>query len=204
MSGGEELCEARVSIDSSALSLLSLQGSFYVPSETCIQHAHKWHRDLCLLLLHAYQGLRLYFLVIMRDIPELPTMELGKGVGPESLRSRADFLCWSVDREKVVCFCRGPGENGIGHISISGLSLTVLRETLCKDKGSEKTYECPKTPTHAFMHRIFLEHPQQPCPIICFIRNNLGIMQRNTQTKPKHLIKAILFEKKDVSEPTLG
>ncbi|OBS67852.1 hypothetical protein A6R68_03607, partial [Neotoma lepida] len=51
------------------------QGSFYVPSENCIQHAHKWHRDLCLLLLHAYRGLRLYFLVIMRDIPELPTME---------------------------------------------------------------------------------------------------------------------------------
>ncbi|VTJ54396.1 Hypothetical predicted protein [Marmota monax] len=51
-------------------------GSFYVPSENCMQHAHKWHRDLCLLLLQAYRGLRLYFLLIMRDIPELPHMEL--------------------------------------------------------------------------------------------------------------------------------
>lgn len=150
--GGEELCEARVSIDFSALFLLSLQGSFYVPSENCIQHAHKWHRDLCLLLLHAYQGLRLYFLVIMRDIPELPTMELGKGVEPVSLRPGADFPCWSVDGEKVVYFFRDPGENGFSHISISGFSLTVLREILCKDKGSEKTHECPKTLTHAFMH----------------------------------------------------
>ncbi|KAK2095053.1 hypothetical protein P7K49_026469 [Saguinus oedipus] len=57
------------------------RGSFYVPSENCMQHAHKWHRDLCLLLLHAYRGLRLYFLVMMRDIPELPHMELGKGLG---------------------------------------------------------------------------------------------------------------------------
>lgn len=111
--GGEELCEGRVSIDSSALFLLSLQGSFYVPSENCIQHAHKWHRDLCLLLLHAYQGLRLYFLVIMRDIPELPTMELGKGVGSESLRPGADFPCWSVDGEKVVCFAEGLVKTGL-------------------------------------------------------------------------------------------
>uniref|UniRef100_A0A8C5LEL3 Family with sequence similarity 135 member B n=1 Tax=Jaculus jaculus TaxID=51337 RepID=A0A8C5LEL3_JACJA len=54
----------------------SSEGSFYAPSETCIQHAHKWHRDLCLLLLHAYRGLRLYFLVVTRDIPELPHVEL--------------------------------------------------------------------------------------------------------------------------------
>uniref|UniRef100_A0A8C9Q9B5 Family with sequence similarity 135 member B n=1 Tax=Spermophilus dauricus TaxID=99837 RepID=A0A8C9Q9B5_SPEDA len=54
----------------------SSEGSFYVPSENCMQHAHKWHRDLCLLLLQAYRGLRLYFLLIMRDIPELPHMEL--------------------------------------------------------------------------------------------------------------------------------
>ena len=52
-----------------------------MPSENCMQHAHRWHRDLCFLLLHAYRGLRAYFLVIMRDIPELPHMELGKGSG---------------------------------------------------------------------------------------------------------------------------
>ncbi|XP_025778764.1 protein FAM135B [Puma concolor] len=54
----------------------SSEGSFYVPSENCMQHAHKWHRELCFLLLHAYRGLRAYFLVIMRDVPELPHTEL--------------------------------------------------------------------------------------------------------------------------------
>ncbi|XP_020043834.2 protein FAM135B [Castor canadensis] len=65
----------------------SSEGSFYVPSENCMQHAHKWHRDLCLLLLHAYRGLRLYFLVIMRDIPELPQMEL-EALGVEETLSQ--------------------------------------------------------------------------------------------------------------------
>lgn len=46
-----------------------------------MQHAYKWHRELCFLLLHAYRGLRAYFLTILRDIPELPRMELGKGLG---------------------------------------------------------------------------------------------------------------------------
>uniref|UniRef100_A0A8B9YNN0 Family with sequence similarity 135 member B n=1 Tax=Bos mutus grunniens TaxID=30521 RepID=A0A8B9YNN0_BOSMU len=59
----------------------SSEGSFYVPSENCMQHAYKWHRELCFLLLHAYRGLRAYFLTILRDIPELPRMELGKGLG---------------------------------------------------------------------------------------------------------------------------
>ncbi|XP_029779624.1 protein FAM135B isoform X2 [Suricata suricatta] len=54
----------------------SSEGSFYVPSEDCMQHAHKWHRNLCLLLLHAYRGLRAYFLVILRDVPGLPHAEL--------------------------------------------------------------------------------------------------------------------------------
>lgn len=46
-----------------------------------MQHAYKWHRELCFLLLHAHRGLRAYFLVIMRDVPELPHVELGKGPG---------------------------------------------------------------------------------------------------------------------------
>ena len=43
-----------------------------------MQRAHRWHRGLCLLLLHAHRGLRAYFLSIMRDVPELPHTELGK------------------------------------------------------------------------------------------------------------------------------
>nr|KAF6426295.1 family with sequence similarity 135 member B [Molossus molossus] len=54
----------------------SEQGNFYAPSENCMQRAYKWHRGLCLLLLRAYRGLRAYFLLIMRDVPELPHLEL--------------------------------------------------------------------------------------------------------------------------------
>ncbi|EPY77802.1 hypothetical protein CB1_001179001 [Camelus ferus] len=70
-------------------------GSFYVPSEHCMQHAYKWHRELCFLLLHAYRGLRAYFLTIMRDVPELPHMELvnqelpasdSRGAGTENVK----------------------------------------------------------------------------------------------------------------------
>nr|XP_048313278.1 protein FAM135B [Myodes glareolus]XP_048313279.1 protein FAM135B [Myodes glareolus]XP_048313280.1 protein FAM135B [Myodes glareolus] len=80
----------------------SSEGSFYVPSENCIQHAHKWHRDLCLLLLHAYQGLRLYFLVIMRDIPELPTMELEALAVEETLSQLCSELQMLNNPEKIA------------------------------------------------------------------------------------------------------
>ncbi|XP_031201308.1 protein FAM135B isoform X2 [Mastomys coucha] len=80
----------------------SSEGSFYVPSENCIQHAHKWHRDLCLLLLHAYQGLRLYFLVIMRDIPELPTMELETLAVEETLSQLCSELQMLNNPEKIA------------------------------------------------------------------------------------------------------
>lgn len=144
--------------------LLSLQGSFYVPSENCIQHAHKWHRDLCLMLLHAYQGLRLYFLVIMRDIPELPTMELGKELGTESILLGADIPYWSVNSEKMVCFCIGHGENSVDHLSFSGLYFFVIRLTLWKNKCSKKHESAPNT--HSFMYQIFLEH--LPHTLSCF------------------------------------
>uniref|UniRef100_A0A8C4YD67 Family with sequence similarity 135 member B n=1 Tax=Gopherus evgoodei TaxID=1825980 RepID=A0A8C4YD67_9SAUR len=54
----------------------SSEGSFYVPSENCMQHAYKWHKDLCLLLLNAYRGLHLYYTVIMKEIPDLPQLKL--------------------------------------------------------------------------------------------------------------------------------
>ncbi|XP_074842722.1 protein FAM135B isoform X2 [Carettochelys insculpta] len=54
----------------------SSEGSFYVPSENCMQHAYKWHKDLCLLLLSAYRGLHVYYTVIMKEIPDLPQLKL--------------------------------------------------------------------------------------------------------------------------------
>lgn len=59
----------------------SQKGGFYVPAERCMTLACRWHRQLCFLLLHAYRGLHAYFLLIMRDVPELHPVELGKGLG---------------------------------------------------------------------------------------------------------------------------
>nr|XP_027808081.2 protein FAM135B [Marmota flaviventris] len=80
----------------------SSEGSFYVPSENCMQHAHKWHRDLCLLLLQAYRGLRLYFLLIMRDIPELPHMELEALAVEETLSQLCSELQMLNNPEKIA------------------------------------------------------------------------------------------------------
>ncbi|CAH2286006.1 Hypothetical predicted protein [Pelobates cultripes] len=54
----------------------STEGTCYVPSEDCIQHAYKWHKDLCHLLLSAYTGLWSYFNNILKEIPELSQIEL--------------------------------------------------------------------------------------------------------------------------------
>ncbi|XP_064254336.1 protein FAM135B isoform X6 [Passer domesticus] len=54
----------------------SSEGSFYVPSENCMQHAYKWHKDLCLLLLNAQRGLHTYYTLIMNEIPDLPQLKL--------------------------------------------------------------------------------------------------------------------------------
>ncbi|XP_054129594.1 protein FAM135B isoform X2 [Melozone crissalis] len=54
----------------------SSEGSFYVPSENCMQHAYKWHKDLCLLLLNAQRGLHSYYSLIMNEIPDLPQLKL--------------------------------------------------------------------------------------------------------------------------------
>ncbi|NXM78104.1 F135B protein, partial [Serilophus lunatus] len=54
----------------------SSEGSFYVPSENCMQHAHKWHKDLCLLLLNAQRGLHTYYTLVLNEIPDLPQLKL--------------------------------------------------------------------------------------------------------------------------------
>uniref|UniRef100_A0A8D0TBS0 DUF676 domain-containing protein n=1 Tax=Sus scrofa TaxID=9823 RepID=A0A8D0TBS0_PIG len=79
-----------------------LIGSFYVPSENCMQHAYKWHRELCFLLLHAYRGLRAYFLTIMRDVPELPHMELESLAVEETLSQLCSELQMLNNPEKIA------------------------------------------------------------------------------------------------------
>ncbi|XP_031295532.2 protein FAM135B [Camelus dromedarius] len=80
----------------------SSEGSFYVPSEHCMQHAYKWHRELCFLLLHAYRGLRAYFLTIMRDVPELPHMELESLAVEETLSQLCSELQMLNNPEKIA------------------------------------------------------------------------------------------------------
>uniref|UniRef100_A0A8D1LUI1 DUF676 domain-containing protein n=1 Tax=Sus scrofa TaxID=9823 RepID=A0A8D1LUI1_PIG len=80
----------------------SSEGSFYVPSENCMQHAYKWHRELCFLLLHAYRGLRAYFLTIMRDVPELPHMELESLAVEETLSQLCSELQMLNNPEKIA------------------------------------------------------------------------------------------------------
>lgn len=57
---------------------VSPQGSFYVPSENCLQRAHTWHGRLCRLLLVAHRGLRSYYTSVMKEIPQLDQVDIGE------------------------------------------------------------------------------------------------------------------------------
>lgn len=57
----------------------SLQGSFYLPSESCLQRAHTWHRRLCRLLLVAHRGLHTYHSALRKQIPQLQQTPLASG-----------------------------------------------------------------------------------------------------------------------------
>ncbi|XP_061597664.1 protein FAM135B [Cololabis saira] len=52
------------------------EGSFYVPSENCLQRAQTWHRRLCRLLLVAHRGLHSYCSALMKEIPQLKPIPL--------------------------------------------------------------------------------------------------------------------------------
>uniref|UniRef100_A0A4W5Q5A3 Family with sequence similarity 135 member B n=1 Tax=Hucho hucho TaxID=62062 RepID=A0A4W5Q5A3_9TELE len=54
------------------------EGSFYVPSENCLQRAHTWHRRLCRLLLVVHRGIRSYYTTLMKEIPQLDQVEIGE------------------------------------------------------------------------------------------------------------------------------
>uniref|UniRef100_A0A669DRE3 Family with sequence similarity 135 member B n=1 Tax=Oreochromis niloticus TaxID=8128 RepID=A0A669DRE3_ORENI len=56
------------------------EGSFYVPSENCLQRAHTWHRRLCRLLLVAHRGLHTYYTALMKEIPQLQQIPLESGL----------------------------------------------------------------------------------------------------------------------------
>ncbi|XP_066525332.1 protein FAM135B [Hoplias malabaricus] len=77
------------------------EGSFYVPSENCLQRAHTWHRSLCHLLLVAYKGLRFYYTALMNDIPQLQHTEIGDLPIEETLNKLSIELQLQSGHEKV-------------------------------------------------------------------------------------------------------
>ncbi|KAM5157598.1 protein FAM135B [Mantella aurantiaca] len=61
------------------------EGNCYVPSETCIQHAYKWHKDLCQLLLSSYSGLSSYYASLLKEIPDLSQVDIEELVPEKTL-----------------------------------------------------------------------------------------------------------------------
>ncbi|KAI1901638.1 hypothetical protein AGOR_G00036460 [Albula goreensis] len=78
------------------------EGSFYVPSENCLQRAHTWHRRLCRLLLGAHRGLRTYYTMLMKEIPELAQMEIEELPIEETLTQLSIELQLQSGQEKVA------------------------------------------------------------------------------------------------------
>ncbi|XP_041102428.1 protein FAM135B-like [Polyodon spathula] len=78
------------------------EGSFYVPSENCMQRAYSWHRRLCHLLLNAHRGLRIYYMGLMKEIPELPQTEIEELPIEETLKQLSVELQVQSSHDKVV------------------------------------------------------------------------------------------------------
>ncbi|KAJ8273348.1 hypothetical protein GJAV_G00100590 [Gymnothorax javanicus] len=78
------------------------EGSFYVPSEDCLQRAHMWHRRLCRLLLAAHRSLRTYYIMLMKEIPELPQEEIEELQIEEMLNELSIELQLQSGQEKVA------------------------------------------------------------------------------------------------------
>ncbi|KAF7654173.1 hypothetical protein LDENG_00073110 [Lucifuga dentata] len=80
------------------------EGSFYVPSENCLQRAYTWHRRLCRLLLVAHQGLRTYHAMLTKEIPQLQQTPLDSEILPveETLNQLTSKLQLQEGHEKVA------------------------------------------------------------------------------------------------------
>nr|XP_061838325.1 protein FAM135B-like isoform X2 [Nerophis lumbriciformis] len=80
------------------------EGSFYVPSEDCLQRAHVWHRRLCRLLLAAHGAVRRYYTALMKEVPQLEHMSDDTEVLPieETLNQLTIELQLQDSPEKVA------------------------------------------------------------------------------------------------------
>nr|XP_055076103.1 protein FAM135B isoform X1 [Misgurnus anguillicaudatus] len=78
------------------------EGSFYVPSENCLQRAYTWHRHICKLLLAAHRGLRSYYTALMKEIPQLQRIETEDLHVEETLNQLTAKLQLQGGHEKVA------------------------------------------------------------------------------------------------------
>ncbi|XP_062385874.1 protein FAM135B [Sardina pilchardus] len=78
------------------------EGSFYVPSENCLQKAHTWHRRLCRLLLVAHRGLRTHHASLAKACPELPPLDAEELPIEETLNQLSIELQLQGGHEKVA------------------------------------------------------------------------------------------------------
>ncbi|XP_023667831.1 protein FAM135B [Paramormyrops kingsleyae] len=78
------------------------EGSFYVPSENCLQRAQMWHQRLCRLLLAAHRGLRLYYIGLMKEVPQLTQVEIDELPIEETLTQLSTELQLQTCHEKVA------------------------------------------------------------------------------------------------------
>ncbi|XP_051992523.1 protein FAM135B-like isoform X2 [Xyrauchen texanus] len=77
------------------------EGSFYVPSENCLQRAYTWHCRICKLLLAALRGLRSYYTTLMKEIPQLQHIEMDLPI-EETLNQHTIELQLQSGHEKVA------------------------------------------------------------------------------------------------------
>ncbi|KAM9824772.1 protein FAM135B [Neosynchiropus ocellatus] len=79
------------------------EGSFYVPSENCLERAQVWHRRLCRLLVVAYRSLHTYYVALMKEIPQLQQTLLDADAVPveETLNCLTSVLQLQEGQEKV-------------------------------------------------------------------------------------------------------
>ncbi|XP_042632193.1 protein FAM135B-like [Cyprinus carpio] len=78
------------------------EGSFYVPSENCLQRAYTWHRRFCKLLLVAHRALRSYYMALMKEIPQLQHIEMEDFPLEETLNQLTIELQLQSGHEKVA------------------------------------------------------------------------------------------------------
>ncbi|XP_067887472.1 protein FAM135B isoform X2 [Heterodontus francisci] len=96
---------------------LAAEGSTNVTSEGCMQHAYRWHENLCRVLLSAYKGLLCYYSAIMKQIPELHQIQLEDCLIEETLSqlrinlqmfNNPDKVAEQISRDLAqLCSCLG-------------------------------------------------------------------------------------------------